>query len=63
MSAPDTILTALNSIAPDLIVNPAAYTAVDRAEEDEALAFRVNAEAPGRMAGWAAAHATPPIHF
>lgn len=63
LSAPDTMLTVLNRIAPDLIVNPAAYTAVDCAEENEALAFRVNAEAPGRMAAWAAAHAAPLIHF
>lgn len=37
-------------VAPEVIVNAAAYTAVDRAEEDRAQAFAVNAEAPGALA-------------
>ncbi|WP_036169518.1 dTDP-4-dehydrorhamnose reductase [Massilia sp. 9096] len=36
----------LRAVAPDAIVNPAAYTAVDRAESEPAAAFAVNAEAP-----------------
>jgi dTDP-4-dehydrorhamnose reductase len=57
------IAPALDRIGPDLIINPAAYTAVDRAEEDGALAFRVNADAPQRMAAWAAAQGVPMIHL
>jgi dTDP-4-dehydrorhamnose reductase len=35
---------------PDVIVNPAAYTAVDKAETEQDLAFLINAQAPGLMA-------------
>jgi dTDP-4-dehydrorhamnose reductase len=43
----------------DLIVNPAAYTDVDRAEDERDLAFTVNAESPGVMARWAANRGVP----
>ena len=59
----DEIPAALDRMAPDLIINPAAYTAVDRAEDEAALAFRVNGEAPGALARWAAGRAVPLMHF
>jgi dTDP-4-dehydrorhamnose reductase len=59
----DAISTALDHDAPDLIINPAAYTAVDKAEDEPQLAMRINAEAPGVIARWAAARAGPLIHF
>lgn len=46
---------AVADISPDLVINSAAYTAVDKAEGEEAAAFRINAEGPGHLA--AAAHA------
>ncbi len=46
----------------DAVINAAAYTAVDRAEEEEALARLVNAEAPAAMAGAAAAKGVPFVH-
>lgn len=63
LSAMEMIATALDRIGPDLIINSAAYTAVDRAEDEGELAFRVNADAPGRMAAWAAAHGAALIHL
>jgi dTDP-4-dehydrorhamnose reductase len=63
LSLPDTITAALDRLQPDLIVNPAAYTAVDVAEDEPDLAFRVNGDAPTAMAGWAAAHDVPLVHF
>ena len=46
----DSVVRTLRDFAPDLIINPAAYTAVDRAETDEASAYQVNAVVPGIMA-------------
>ncbi len=48
---------------PDLIINPAAYTAVDLAEDDRDNAFRINADAPRAFAAVAARLDIPLIHF
>ncbi len=53
----------LDRIRPDVIVNAAAYTAVDRAEQEEALANRVNGEAVGVIGLWAAAYGALVIHY
>ncbi|MCK5623860.1 MAG: dTDP-4-dehydrorhamnose reductase, partial [Alphaproteobacteria bacterium] len=50
LADPDALSRAVRETAPSLIVNAAAYTAVDRAEEDEALARTINADAPGLLA-------------
>ncbi len=63
LALPGTIAAALDRLAPDLIINPAAYTAVDLAEDERELAFRINAEAPAAIATWAARHDVPVIHF
>ena len=47
----------------DTIINAAAYTAVERAEEDEITAHLVNAEAPAAMARAAAARGLPFVHI
>jgi dTDP-4-dehydrorhamnose reductase len=57
------IRDVLDRILPDIIINPAAYTAVDKAEDDRDTAYAVNAEAPAAMAKWAAARGVPLIHF
>jgi len=63
LSRPAELAGKLDSIAPDLIINPAAYTAVDRAEDERELAFRINAEAPRAIARWAAPRGVPLVHF
>lgn len=46
----DAIAQQINALQPDLILNAAAYTAVDKAESEPELAHRINAEAPKTMA-------------
>ncbi|MDB5475355.1 MAG: dTDP-4-dehydrorhamnose reductase [Phenylobacterium sp.] len=48
---------------PDLVINAAAYTAVDRAETDIETAFEVNAQSPACMAGMCGAGGPALIHF
>ena len=40
----------IDALRPDLVINAAAYTAVDRAEQERELAFAINATAPAAMA-------------
>ncbi len=63
LTRPGAVADALDRMAPSLIFNAAAYTAVDAAEAEPDLAMSVNAAAPGAMARWAARHAIPLIHF
>jgi len=58
-----TIDEAVAAIKPDLIISAAAYTAVDQAESDEAVAFSVNADGPGVLAHAAAQLNIPIIHI
>lgn len=63
LSKPQTLIAQLDAWAPELIVNAAAYTAVDRAESEPELAQAVNAEAPAILAAWAAERAVPLVHY
>jgi dTDP-4-dehydrorhamnose reductase len=59
----ESIAAAMRDAAPDLVVNAAAYTAVDRAEDDAAAAFAVNRDGAGLLAEAAAARNAPLLHF
>jgi len=59
----DALRKTLDRSQPYLIVNPAAHTAVDKAESEAELAFRLNAEAPAVMADWAKRHGAAFVHF
>jgi dTDP-4-dehydrorhamnose reductase len=63
LSRPDTLSAALDKLRPDVIVNAAAYTAVDRAEQEEELANRINGEAVAQIARWARRENALVIHY
>jgi dTDP-4-dehydrorhamnose reductase len=54
---------ALDSANPDIIVNAAAYTAVDRAEDEPELADRVNHRAVAEIGAWAAGQGALVVHY
>jgi dTDP-4-dehydrorhamnose reductase len=60
---PESLPTLIDRVAPSLVVNAAACTAVDRAETDRDAAFRANAEAPARIAAACAAHEALLVHY
>lgn len=64
LSAPedDRVYAALAAGRPDVIVNAAAYTAVDKAESERELAFAINAEGAGAVARAAARMGVPLVH-
>lgn len=60
---PERAAAAIKDHAPDVVINAAAFTAVDRAESEEALATRINADAPASMARACAAANIPLVHI
>ena len=60
---PDSLRQLVTDTAPDIVVNAAAYTAVDRAEDEPAAAFRANAEAPRVLATACAARGAMLVHY
>lgn len=60
---PDSLPALLDRLRPTIVVNAAAYTAVDRAEQEPEAAQRANAEAPAVIAAWCAAQGVPMVHY
>ncbi len=63
LANPDAIRAAIRTHRPDIILNAAAYTAVDKAQSEPGLAHQINAVAPGVMAEEAQALGACLIHF
>lgn len=59
----DQVREVIRTVKPALIINPAAYTAVDLAENEHEMATRVNAEAPGVMAEEAKKLGAALVHY
>ncbi|MEM9248551.1 MAG: dTDP-4-dehydrorhamnose reductase [Pseudomonadota bacterium] len=62
-AAANVLKTTITEVNATAVINAAAYTAVDRAETEQGLAHRINAEAPGRCAEVCAAHRIPFVHI
>lgn len=63
LALPGACAGAIEQYAPTAVINAAAYTAVDRAEEEEELATRINGSAPAEMAKACAARDIPFVHL
>ncbi|RWL44468.1 MAG: dTDP-4-dehydrorhamnose reductase [Mesorhizobium sp.] len=63
LARPDTVFAALEAARPDIVVSAAAYTAVDQAEDEQGLAFAVNAVGAGKVAEAAARLGVQVIHL
>ncbi len=63
LTDPDAIRQFIDQIKPDIIINPAAYTAVDKAESELDLAYQINVKAPEILAVKAAELDIPLVHF
>lgn len=63
LSDPDKIVSLLRDIKPNIIINPAAYTAVDKAEQEVDLAMKINGVAPGILGEEAARLGAFMIHY
>lgn len=63
LAVPDQIRALVRSVAPDIILNAAAYTAVDRAESEPEIAFAVNEQAPATLAEEALRSGALLVHY
>lgn len=63
LEVPDTVMSAIRSARPDVVVSAAAYTAVDRAEDEPERAFAVNATGAGIVAAASAEVGAAIIHL
>jgi dTDP-4-dehydrorhamnose reductase len=63
LARPETLAKLVDEVRPQIIVNAAAYTAVDQAEKEPDLAMTVNADAPGELAAAGRKHGALLVHY
>lgn len=63
LAEPETVAAALDELPADIVVNTAAYTAVDKAESEADLAFAINRDGAAAVAGVCARRNLPLIHI
>jgi dTDP-4-dehydrorhamnose reductase len=63
LANPDAIRQFIDQVKPDIIINPAAYTAVDKAESEPQMAYQINVTAPEVLAEKSRELDIPLIHF
>jgi dTDP-4-dehydrorhamnose reductase len=63
LNSTKSVIGFLDAAKPSLVINAAAYTAVDKAETDVAAAEALNVEGPARLAAWCALAGVPLMHI
>lgn len=63
LTQPQTLVNLIDAAKPAIVINAAAYTAVDKAEEEQALAMTVNVDAPAELAKAARRHGALFVHY
>lgn len=63
LTRPETLEAVLAQVAPEVVVNAAAHTAVDRAEDEAELADAINHRALAMLGAWAASRGALIVHF
>ncbi len=63
LSKPDSVLTQVEKLKPDVIINAAAYTQVDKAESERELCETINATMPEKLAAYCAQLKIPLVHY
>lgn len=63
LARPQTLADVIDAARPDVIINAAAYTSVDKAEDEPGLAMTVNADAPAELAKAARRHGALYVHY
>lgn len=63
LAGSDSLNDLLNTTAPDVVVNTAAWTGVDAAEDDREAAFLLNRDVPAQLAAWCRRNCTLLVHY